>query len=150
MSRFEAGPQTATTSPAVRVGLGILAILQGIVGIWASLVPRSFYRNFPIPGHNWVSLLPPYNEHLIRDVGELNLALTVVLAAAALTGQRLLSVVAVIAAAVYAVPHAVFHMFHLEGFPTVDAVTQTIGIALQLVVIVIVGWLLWRERGRTS
>jgi hypothetical protein len=127
-----------------------LAILQGIVGIWASLVPRSFYRSFPIPGHNWVSLLPPYNEHLIRDVGELNLALTVVLAAAALTGQRLLSVVAVIAAAVYAVPHAVFHMFHLQGFPTVDAVTQTTGIALQLVVIVIVGWLLWRERGRTS
>jgi hypothetical protein len=150
MSRFEAGPQAATTSPAVQVGLGILAILQGIVGIWASLVPRSFYRSFPIPGHNWVSLLPPYNEHLIRDVGELNLALTVVLAAAALTGQRLLSVVAVIAAAVYAVPHAVFHMFHLRGFPTVDAVTQTTGIAVQLVVIVIVGWLLWRERGRTS
>ena len=150
MSRFEAGPQAPATSQAVRVGLAILAILQGIVGIWASLVPRSFYRNFPIRGHNWVSLLPPYNEHLIRDVGELNLALTVVLAAAALTGQRLLSVVAVIAAAVYAVPHAVFHMFHLQGFPTVDAVTQTTGIALQLVVIVIVGWLLWRERGRTS
>jgi hypothetical protein len=31
-----------------------------------------------------VSLFPPYNEHLIRDVGELLLAMTVLLAA----GQR--------------------------------------------------------------
>ena len=149
MSRVEAGPQASTTSAAVRVGLGILAIFQGVVGVWASLWPRSFYRSFPIPGHNWVSLLPPYNQHLVRDTGELSLALTVVLTAAALTGQRLLSVVAVVAVAVYAVPHAVFHAFHLEGFPTTDAVAQMIGIGLQLVVTVIVGWLLWRERGRT-
>ena len=32
-----------------------------------------------------MSALPPYNEHLTRDVGSLNLALTIVLAAAAVT-----------------------------------------------------------------
>jgi heme/copper-type cytochrome/quinol oxidase subunit 4 len=117
-----------------------------IVGVWALFAPKSFYSNFPLPGHPWVSLLPPYNEHLVRDVGELSLALTVVLVAAAVTGQWLLSAVAVAATAVYAVPHAIFHFLHLEGFPTSDAVAQTIGIALQLVVTTVVGLLLWRDR----
>ena len=112
--------------------------------------PTSFYSNFPLPGHPWVSLLPPYNEHLVRDVGELSLALTVVLVAAAVTGQWLLSAVAVAATAVYAVPHAIFHFLHLEGFPTSDAVAQSIGIALQLVVTAVVGLLLWRDRSRAT
>jgi hypothetical protein len=137
---------TDTTSTVVRILLTVLAVLQGIIGVWASLVPTSFYSSFPISGHNWVSLLPPFNEHLIRDVGELSLALTVVLAAAALTGHRLLSVVATGAVAIYAVPHAVFHFVHLQGFPTSDAIAQTIGIALQLMIIAVVAWLLWRER----
>jgi hypothetical protein len=130
----------------VRVLFGILAVLQGVIGVWASLAPKSFYSSFPIAGHAWVSLLPPYNEHLTRDVGELSLALTVVLGAAALTGHRLLSVVALVAVAVYAVPHAIFHVLHLEGFPASDAVAQSIGIGLQLVVIGILAWLLWRDR----
>jgi hypothetical protein len=83
-------------------------------------------------------------------VGEFSLALTVVLAAAAVTGQWLLSVVAIIAAAVYAVPHAVYHALHLEGFPTGDAVAQMVGIALQLVLVAIVAWLLWGERAHQA
>jgi hypothetical protein len=130
----------------VRVLFGILAVLQGVIGVWALLAPKSFYSSFPIAGHAWVSLLPPYNEHLTRDVGELSLALTVVLGAAALTGRRLLSVVALVAVAVYAVPHAIFHVLHLEGFPASDAAAQSIGIGLQLVVIGILAWLLWRHR----
>ena len=142
--------QARTTSVPVRAGLGILAALQALVGVWALLAPAGFYSSFPLPGHPWVSLLPPYNEHLTRDVGELSLALTVVLVAAAVTGQWLLSVVAIIATAVYAVPHAVYHALHLAGFPTGDAVAQTVGIALQLVLTAVVAWLLWRDRARRS
>ena len=138
----------STVSVPARVGLGILAALEALVGVWALLAPMSFYRSFPLPRHAWVSLLPPYNEHLTRDVGELSLALTVLLGAAAVTGQRLLSVVAIIATAVYAVPHAVYHALHLEGFPTGDAVAQMVGIALQLVLTGVVAWLLWRDRAR--
>ena len=140
--------QARTTSVLVRVGLGILAALQALVGVWALLAPAGFYTSFPLPGHPWVSLLPPYNEHLTRDVGELSLALTVVLVAAAVTGQWLLSVVAIIAAAAYAVPHAIYHALHLQGFPTGDAVAQMVGIALQLVLVAVVAWLLWRDRAR--
>ena len=150
MSRSEPARQARTTSVAVRAGLWILAALEALVGVWALLAPTSFYRSFPLPGHTWVSLLPPYNEHLTRDVGELSLALTVVLVAAAVTGQWLLSVVAIIASAVYAVPHAVYHALHLDGFPTGDAVAQMVGIALQLVVVAVVAWLLWRDRGRRA
>jgi hypothetical protein len=139
-----------TTSVVVRAGLGILAVFQAIIGVWALFAPTSFYSSFPLPGHSWVSLLPPYNEHLVRDVGELSLALTVVLAAAAVISQRLLSAVAVAAIAVYAVPHAIFHFLHLEGFSTSDAIAQTIGIALQLMVIAAVALLLWRNRHRKA
>jgi hypothetical protein len=139
-----------TTNHVVRAGLGILALFQAIIGVWALFAPTSFYSSFPLPGHPWVSLLPPYNEHLVGDVGELSLALTVVLAAAAVIGQRLLSAVAVAAIAVYAVPHAIFHFLQLEGFPTSDAIAQTIGIAFQLLVIAAVALLLWRDRSRTT
>jgi heme/copper-type cytochrome/quinol oxidase subunit 4 len=138
------------TSALVREGLAILALLEVVIGVWALLAPMSFYGSFPLPGHGWVSRLPPYNEHLTRDVGELSLALTVVLVAAAVTGHWLLSVVAVIATAVYAVPHAVYHFLHMKGFPPTDAIAQTVGIALQLVVIAAVAWLLWRERARQT
>jgi len=115
MTASEAGPGPRTTSTLARVLLGILAVSEALIGGWALFAPASFYRSFPAAGHGWVALLPPYNEHLIRDVGSLSLALTVALAAAAVTGQSLLSAVAVGAFAVYAVPNMIFHGFHLEG-----------------------------------
>ena len=39
--------------------------------------PQSFYDDFPGLGRAWVSVDGPYNEHLVRDVGALNLALLV-------------------------------------------------------------------------
>ena len=150
MTGSQAAPETRTTSVVVRVLLGVLAVSEAVIGGWALFAPASFYRSFPTAGHAWVSLLPPYNEHLIRDVGSLSLALAVVLGAATLTGQRLLSGVAVGAFAVYAVPHTIFHSSHLEGFSTADAVAQTVGFVLQLLAAGVVAGLLWRDRGRTA
>ena len=39
-----------------------------VVGVWALVLPRSFYDDFPAAGRHWVSALGPYNEHLVRDV----------------------------------------------------------------------------------
>jgi hypothetical protein len=114
------------------VALGGLAISQAIVGCWALVAPRSFYAGFPATGHAWVSLLPAYNEHLVRDVGALSLALTVLLSAAALLPTRPLVRVAGAAFAVYTIPHTVFHGLHLEGFPSADAVAQMAGFGVQL------------------
>ena len=54
-------------------------------------LPESFYADFPFSGRDWVSTLGPYDEHLVRDVGELNLAFSVLLAFAAILLARRLS-----------------------------------------------------------
>ncbi len=125
----EARPRTGAVA---RTGLVLLALNQAVVGGWALLAPASFYAGFPLPGHAWVALLPPYNEHLVRDVGGLTLALAVVLAAAAARADAASARVAVGAFAVFAVPHAVFHALHLEGFPPGDALAQQAGFGAQL------------------
>ena len=83
----------------MRAGLIVLAVMQGLVGVWALLGPESFYADFPGAGHAWVALLPEYNEHLTRDVGALSLALTVVLVAAAWWPERRLVRIALVALA---------------------------------------------------
>ena len=133
-----------TLRTLLRVGLVILAAMQVLVGAWALAAPRAFYDGFPSPRHAWVALLPPYNEHLVRDVGALNLALTVVLGAAAWTLDRTMIRVALLALIVFAVPHAIFHAGHLAGFPAADAVAQTVGTVLQLVLTVSLFALAWR------
>ncbi len=65
-------------------------------GFWALLFPRAFYDDFPLPGSAWVSTLGPYNEHLIRDYGALNLAMAVLLLAAGILLERRLVQVALI------------------------------------------------------
>jgi hypothetical protein len=52
-----------------------------------------------------VELLPPYNEHLLRDVGGLNLALAVVLGASALIMDRRLISTALLAYLTFATYH---------------------------------------------
>lgn len=112
--------------------LGVLAASQLMIGVWALFAPEHFFAAFPSSGHAWVALLPPYNEHLVRDVGALSLALTVVLVSAAVTADRLLVRVAACAFAVYALPHTLFHGLHLHGFALGDAVAQMGGFVLQL------------------
>src|SRR5262249_23337230 len=60
----------------VRLMLWILAVSAIGVGFQAAFTPRSFYTDFPF-GRGWVAMDGRYNEHLIRDVGVLNLALLV-------------------------------------------------------------------------
>jgi len=109
-----------------------LALAQLVVGGWALLAPQRFYAGFPADGHAWVALLPPFNEHLVRDVGSLSLAVGVVLAMAAVAATRLLVRTAVAAFGVYAVPHTLFHGWHLENFGRADALAQMAGFGLQL------------------
>jgi hypothetical protein len=118
----------------LRIGLLVLTVYHLVLtGAWALLLPRSFYDGFPWPGHPWVRLLPPFNEHLIRDFGGLNVAMGVVLGAAAVILERRLVCTALVADVVFAVPHFIYHSAHLEHFPTADAVVQTILLAVLVV-----------------
>lgn len=119
----------------VRTGLWVLTVGQLGVGGTALLAPRTFFSI------NVVSEFPPYNEHLIRDFGALNLALAAILLMAAARPDRRLVQAALVSYLVYNVIHFVFHATHLAGFPAGLAVLQTIGTAIVVVVPALLLWL---------
>ncbi len=127
----------------LRLGLLFLAAAPVVVGAWALFLPRSFYNDFPASGRHWVSSLPPYNEHLIRDVGALNLALGVLLAAATILLGRRLVRVSLVAWLIYAMPHFIFHLTELDvlsfGDALANSVTLGIAVLLPLVLFVLAG-----------
>lgn len=98
----------------VRAGLVILGLGQGSSALFALLAPRSFYDDFPVAGADWVSSLPPFNEHLVRDYGASFLALALLALAAAWFAERRLVVVALGVWLVSAVPHLAFHLAHSD------------------------------------
>jgi hypothetical protein len=123
---------------AARVALGVLAATGFLVGAWAAFFPRSFYDDFPGAGRVWVAVDGPYNEHLVRDVGALNLALGVAALVALVTLSRAAVVAAGAAWAVYSLPHLVYHLRHLDVYDGTDAVTTLVALVGALVLPVVV------------
>jgi hypothetical protein len=131
----------------VRVILAILTLVGLQVGLWAAFAPRSFYDDFPGAGRVWVSVDGPYNEHLVRDVGELNLALALVALIALVTLRRVAVLMAGGAWLVYGLPHLVYHLRHLEPLKDADQVSVPVTLALNVVVAALVVWTAWRNPG---
>lgn len=92
-----------------------------------------------------MDLIPPYSEHLMRDYGAMNLGLALVFAVAATTMERRLVRVALGAYLLFAVPHLIFHVTHLENFSTAAAVGQT---ALRAIAVLLPAALLILTRRR--
>ena len=124
-----------------RIALGYLALVSIVIGVWAQFAPRSFYDDFPGLGRHWVRGDGPFNEHLVRDVGGLNLALAIVLVVSVVTLSRLMIVTACAGSLAYGIPHVVYHLFHTDLLATSDAVASVGGLmlfaALPIVLIVI-------------
>jgi len=116
----------------VRGALAFLSLGELAVGIWALVLPRSFYEDFPSSGREWVSTLGPYDEHLVRDVGEFNLAFGVLLALAAILADRRLVQVSLVAYLVYTVPHFVFHLTQTHAFSMADNLAQLVSLGFQV------------------
>ncbi len=113
-----------------RIALGYLALVSVQIGVWALLAPQSFYDDFPGFGRAWVSVDGPYNEHLVRDVGALNLALAAVLAVAAIRLTRSMVTLAATASLLWGVPHFVYHAIETDGYATSDLVASLAGLAM--------------------
>lgn len=112
---------------------GLLAVSAAYVGVWAAAFPVSFYNDFPGPRKNWVSILGPYSEHLVRDVGALYLALLVLSVwawrrptadAMRVTGGAWL---------IFNSIHFLWHMLHLEMFETIDKIGNAVSLGGVLV-----------------
>lgn len=114
----------------IRVALGYLTLFSLQIGVWALLAPQSFYDSFPGMGRAWIAIDGPYNEHLIRDVGALNLSLSVLLVAAAVTLSRQLIYTAAAAAMVWGIPHLIYHAFNTDGLDSGDVVPSIGGLVL--------------------
>ncbi|GAA2514042.1 hypothetical protein [Winogradskya humida] len=115
-----------------RVCVLLLAVLATVVGTWAAAFPASFYRDFPSPGWGWVSALGPYNEHLVRDVGGLYLALAVLsvwtwrrptFALLRVTGGAWL---------IFNAEHFLWHALHLSVFSTSHAIGILVALGVPL------------------
>ena len=122
----------------VRCALIPLVLVGLVVGVWAAFAPRSFYDDFPGAGRVWVAVDGPYNEHLVRDVGTLNLALAVVALVAAVTLVRAAVLAAAAAWIVYSLPHLVYHLRHLDVYDTGDQVANVVALGGAVVLPVIV------------
>lgn len=102
------------------------------VGAWAYFAASSFYESFPGVLGSWVSVDGPYNEHLIRDVGAMYLALS----AASIVGLILRSPQSyrMLGAAwtTFGLLHFAYHAMHLEHMPLGSAVGEMIALGVSL------------------
>lgn len=115
-----------------RLALILIFISALLIGLTATAFPRTFYDDFPFLAH-WVDLLPPYNEHLVTDVGGLYLGFALLFGWAAWSLDPTLIRAVSIAWLLTATLHLLFHASHLEGFGTADAVGEIASLALLLV-----------------
>lgn len=129
----------------VRLALVVLAGVGLQVGLWAAFAPRRFYDGFPGLGRVWVGVDGPYNEHLVRDVGALNLALAAVSIGAAVTLTRVAILLAAAAWLVYGLPHWIYHLRHLEPFAGSDQAGILVSLGLAVVVPALLLWTAWRD-----
>lgn len=133
----------------IRIAMGFLFAVAATIGALGTLAPRTFFDDFPFFAH-WVDLLPPYNQHLVTDVGGLYLGFAVLFGLAAWRLE--VNLVRAVAAAwlLIASLHFVFHAERLEGFSTADAIAQMISLGLMVAAPLLALWGAAGERFRSS
>ncbi len=130
--------------------LSLLAIAIAMlpVGVQAAFAPKSFYDDFPL-GRGWIATEGgAYNEHLVRDVGVLFLALVIVTAWTALRSRPSRPVA--VAWLVQGVLHVVYHADHLDGYKTIDKVGMIGSLVLVPALALIALWAGWSRSKSTT
>lgn len=116
----------------VRVSLYFLLLVSLGVGIWALFFPFNFFQGFPGFGHSWVSVDGPYNEHLVRDFGGLNLAMAVLCLLAAFRPLWVSTFVVGLVTLTFNLPHLFYHMAHLGLYALADQIGNALSLAAML------------------
>ncbi len=126
---------------ALRFVLSSLAAISVGVGLLASVAPRAFYDE--VPG---VDGLPPYNQHLLTDVGGLYLGFAVLFVWAAASLSRQLVLASCAAWGLIQLLHFIYHATHLNGFGVAEASVQTAGLGATLALPIAAALLVLRAR----
>jgi hypothetical protein len=106
--------------------MAALAAINAWWGAWARLAPRHFFDNFPGFGRHWTAAYPPYNEHLVTDLGATFLTLAFLLGVAAAVRDRTARWVVLAGVGLFNLLHLSFHAFHrgvMGGFDTAASLT---------------------------
>ena len=136
-----------TPQRIVRVALAVLAVVGLQVGLWAAFAPRRSTTTSRGPAASGSRWMGPYNEHLVRDAGALNLALAVVAIVAFVTLSRAAILAAGGAWLAFGVPHLLYHLRHLDPLESADAVAVPLTLGLNVLVAALVLWTAWRNPG---
>jgi hypothetical protein len=122
------------------LALALSAVLGLVVGGWAYFAPQAFYDDFPGVLGSWIDQDGPFNEHLIRDVGAMYLALALASVAGLVWRHALVNRVLGVAWTVFGVLHFAYHVTHLEPLSTSDAIGNVVslGVSLLLGVLLVV------------
>lgn len=144
---MSSGDRTGTNTG--RICLGAIGLLMVPVGLQAAVAPRSFFDDFPL-GRGWIAAEGgAYDEHLVRDVGVLFLALIVVTLWAAWRDQFVVPVA--IAWLVQGVGHLVYHAGHLDGLDGADRVGLVVSlVAVPVLAVSALGATATSDRGAGS
>lgn len=117
-----------TRTPLLQtIALAILGVSGLGLGLYATFWPRGFYDDFP-SGRGWVAADGPYNEHLVRDFGGLNLGLGFVALVAAVVGGRWLVLAAAGSSLLFGVPHLAYHLQHLEHYDGFEGAANVVSL----------------------
>jgi hypothetical protein len=126
-----------------RVLLVFFGVVELPVGLWSLISPTGFYQDFPGFRSGWVAMDGPFNEHLLRDFGGLNLALAALLIGAAVIGTTAVARLAAVPALLFGAPHFFYHLGHLGHFERIDQVlilaTTGLGVLLPLALLLVPG-----------
>jgi hypothetical protein len=125
-----------------------MALHAAVVAAWALLSPRSFYTDFPAIAGSWVDASPPFNEHLIRDVGGLYLGFAILFFWATANMEPPIVRAVLIAWLPFGVLHLWFHVTHMAGLSGAERFLQTVALAAVTLVPVLI--LVAQRRSRTS
>lgn len=127
-------PERFPHATFARIAIAVLAFGTIPLAFWASFAPRQFYDDFPGAGRTWVSADGPYNEHLVRDVGTLSLALLIVAVFAFVTLSVPLLRATAAAFLANGLLHVGYHLRHLDLYDTADQIASISGLILVPVV----------------
>ncbi|MEU6611013.1 hypothetical protein ABZ922_39305 [Streptomyces shenzhenensis] len=105
-----------------RILLGSL-VFACLLHVWAYFAPQTWYETFPGIGRGWLLRLGPYNEHLVKDMAAMYMAILVVTAAAWRLADSDRYVMTVGAAwFVFSVFHLLYHLQHLSMYSSGERV----------------------------
>jgi hypothetical protein len=120
------------------LALGLIAVFMLPAGLQAAFAPHSFFDDFPL-GRSWIALEGgAYNEHLVRDVGVLFLAMIVVTVWA--VWRRDAARPVAVAWLLQGVLHTGYHIGHLDNYGTADKFGLVISLVTIPVLAVIALW----------